>query len=227
MKKPGQRLMIALVLAGALAGAAILFQLGPFHGPTSRSGPSPGSGKPAATPQPSGGLTEQDADRRRTQFIENMSEEDRRAKPAQVSMEVWAEYVAFHQRNLEQNGEIDFFGKVVDERGGPLQGVSIRVDIDAFQSSIGKVMASPSKDWMITTPFTLRTDRNGEFQIRDATGVQLVFSLFQLDGYRIDPAAKLSYSFVPDGVPSEVGGRRHRPDPGQPVLFVMKKIPPR
>lgn len=161
--------------------------------------------------------------RRIKEVISEMSEEDKRAKPEDVPMELWAHFVATHKQNVKQNGQVKFFGRVVDQEGVPLPRVEIHVQIDGYQPSIAEVMESETKSSFRTVPLQLISDETGFFEIKDMVGTQIVFELFSLDGYVVDENTKPEYTFVPDGVLSHFKGPRHEADPDNPVVITMRR----
>lgn len=114
-------------------------------------------------------------------YIEEMSQQDKRAKPPDFPIELWARIVAMHYQDMRKNGPIEFYGMVVDPSGQPLSDVRIDVRVSSYQESIEK-LTEANRDKKIET-IEVRTDKNGMFTISNRTGFGIVVSTFQKDGY--------------------------------------------
>lgn len=153
-------------------------------------------------------------------YIASMSDEDKNLKPDGYDMSYWATFVKIHYEQLKQNGEIEFYGKVVAEDGLPLSGVCITVRISAFEPSLAKAIQRNRS--MNLEDFDVFTDRKGRFSIKDKFGVSLGLSLFEIRGYRIIEGTTLGYNFSPEEGRAALG-ERHEADPANPVVFKMIK----
>ena len=152
------------------------------------------------------------------EFIASMSEEDKQAKPEGYDMEYWATFVKIHHNQLKQNGDIEFYGKVVAENGSPLSGVRIAIRISTFEPSIAKAIERnrPMRD----EDFEVTTDNQGRFSVKNKFGASLGLSLFEIQGYQLVEGTKLGYSFTPEEAMAAVGPP-HQADPANPVIFKM------
>ena len=149
-----------------------------------------------------------------------MSEEDKQAKPEGYPMELWAYFVENHHQQLMQNGDIEFYGKVVAEDGSPLPGVRIQVRITSFEPSMTKAIERNRP--MKLEDFEVTTDEQGLFGVKNKIGVTLGLSLFEMAGYKIMEGAKLGYNFAPEEAKAALGPA-HQAEPANPVIFKMVK----
>lgn len=113
--------------------------------------------------------------------------------------------------NNKVDGEIEFYGRVVDHRGFPVKGVSILVSLRRFGYNLRWFNSKSGK-------FHIKTDINGYFTIMKNTGFGLSFYEFKKNGYE----------FIHDDVPISFNFQKnttgiHRPDPNNPVTYRMRK----
>jgi hypothetical protein len=152
------------------------------------------------------------------EYIASMSEEDKQAKPEGYDMETWATFVKDHYNQLKQNGDIEFYGKVVAEDGSPLSGVRIAIRIRTFETSIAKAIERHRP--MTDEDFEVITDGHGRFSVIDKFGATLGLSLFEIPGYQIVEGTRLGYRFTPEEAMAALGPP-HQADPANPVIFKM------
>lgn len=152
------------------------------------------------------------------EFIARMSDEDRQAKPEGYTMEDWAYFVAGHYQQVEQNGDIEFYAKVVDEHGNPLPNVRIQACVPSYEASLPKVLTMNGA--MNRKYFDVITDERGLFRIQKEYGVKLILGDFKLSSYRLGQGSSLSFNFAPDEAEAALGDRHHA-DPADPVIFRM------
>ena len=118
-------------------------------------------------------------------------------------------------KNLIKNEStnINFYGRVVDQSTNPIANVLIPFSLYHYNIYTARKV----------TFFRLYTDENGCFEIIDARGLSLSFDKPIKDGYEFakDCKAATGYKYNRKYTPQY----RHHPDPNNPVLFFMKKIP--
>lgn len=154
------------------------------------------------------------------EMIASMSKEDKQAKPEGYPMELWAYFIANHHQQLKQNGDIEFYGKVVAEDGSPLPGVRILIRINTFEPSITKAIEMNRPQ--ILEYFDVIADEQGLFSVKNKFGVKLGLSLFEIKGYKIMEGTKLGYHFAPEEAKAALGPP-HQADPANPVIFKMMR----
>lgn len=112
------------------------------------------------------------------------------------------------------NTPITFFGEVTDQNGAPV--VSADVQIAANDKAFG---GKPSQ-------YSTKTDTLGKFSLSGIKGITLAIEVSK-PGYRVVPPAdnRTTSSGVFNYGLSSIRGQ-HRPDPDNPVRFVLYKIGP-
>ncbi len=167
--------------------------------------------------------TPKDPDDYELQDLENieevgkLSKEERDAKPKDISWGQWAYAVVSHRTEKGKNGDIEFYGKIVDENGKSIEGVSLKVQISAYGTSLKKKIESGQSSEI--KEFRIDTDKNGMFQIKGENGTRLILRNYEKKGYELSGKKKgWSYSFRADRK------TRHQADSDNPVEFVMREI---
>jgi len=153
-------------------------------------------------------------------LIASMSEEDKQAKPEGYPVDIWAYFVHNHYQQLKQNGDIEFYGKVVAEDGSPLPGVRIQARIYTFEPSLTKVIEMNRPTSM--EDFNVMTDDQGMFGVQNKFGVSLGLSLFEINEYKVMKGQSFGYNFAPEEAKAALGPP-HQADPANPVIFKMIK----
>ncbi|MBL9152898.1 MAG: carboxypeptidase regulatory-like domain-containing protein [Verrucomicrobiales bacterium] len=251
MRKKHLLIFGAIVLAGSLA--AMLYEMvvsGGTGGPQPEKSSSPTTTAlpdPPVTskkvgmspPQKAFVVTEEMREQRRRQneeearliqeYYDKMSEEDKAARPANVSTESWAIYAAELEESAKENGDVVFFGKVVDESGNPLPKVTVTWQLLGKRSSLAEVMEKGSKkktffeNWSISERGEAVTDADGRFGITDRRGTALSVGDFKFEGYQWDKRQISYFEFGSDAYLARSRSPRHLADPEKPVVYVMRK----
>lgn len=104
------------------------------------------------------------------------------------------------------NARIEFYGKVVDEKGGALAGVTVELGCTIYP-----------EEYIATN---LVTDGNGMFELRGATGAKLDVRVIKT-GFAVDKNLTPSTSFTYTHLPA-YDGERFMPDFRQPVIFHLR-----
>lgn len=112
-----------------------------------------------------------------------------------------------HAATSELDGQIEFYGKVIDHRGNPISGASVKyLAANTMQISRG---GFGSSDEVVA-------DRLGEFHIKRGSGSSLGIEWIKKDGYRFATGGKaFSYGF------GRISPSPHLPDPQRPVQFLL------
>ncbi|MCB1205503.1 MAG: carboxypeptidase regulatory-like domain-containing protein [Verrucomicrobiae bacterium] len=162
-------------------------------------------------------------------YYDEMSDEDKAAKPANVSTERWAIYGAELEESAKDNGDVVFFGKVVDESGTPLPNVAVSWELLGKHSSLAEVMEKGSKtktffeNWSMNEKSEVETDATGRFEITDRRGTSLSIIDFKLEGFAWDKKGKWHFKFGSDAYLARGDSVRHQADPENPVVYVLRK----
>lgn len=250
MKKKNLLIFGGIAVAGTLA--AMLYEMGVSSG---TGGPQSERSRPTTTalpdplvtskkvgmssPQKAFVVTEEMREQRRRQneeearliqeYYDKMSEEDKAARPANVSTESWAIYAAELEESAKDNGDVVFFGKVVDESGNPLPRVTVTWELLGKRSSLAEVMEKGSKkeaffeNWSIDEKGEAVTDADGRFGITERRGTALSIIDFKLEGFVYDKKGQWHFKFGSDAYLARGNSIRHLADPEKPVVYVMRK----
>jgi hypothetical protein len=133
-----------------------------------------------------------------------------RTSPPALS-NAWAQYyLRMHQEDTQWDWKqpIEFYGKVVDQDGNPLEGVTVECGWTSLEPGKGH------------SERTLTTDREGRFVLRNARGKTLGITVLK-SGYRRSRNNKGGYEFANPTEP-----HFYSPDPANPVVFTMIKMGP-
>lgn len=111
--------------------------------------------------------------------------------------------------NNKVDGRIDFYGRVVDQSGSPIEGVNILIHIRKFRFSI------PGTPWRVIS-LNLKTDTQGCFEIVRESGKGITVWEIQKQGYEA-PWGAFSFNYEQNttGI--------FQPDPDHPVTYRMRK----
>jgi hypothetical protein len=91
---------------------------------------------------------------------------------------------------LQNNVPIDFWGKVIDESGSPLQGVTISADTRTVVMGVQNMAATTFPKISVTS------GGDGLFEIRNKTGDVLSIKSLEKDGYEEEPDAVRGYNYT-------------------------------
>jgi len=105
--------------------------------------------------------------------------------------------------------DINFFGRVVNQSTNPIPNAIV-----PFKLSHYNIFTNLKR-----TKYKCYTDENGCFEITDARGLSLSFDKPIKDGYELTKNCRANYLYSYDRRPL------HQPDPINPVLFIMRKVP--
>lgn len=131
------------------------------------------------------------------------------------SEETWKQWLAGRKRAKEAQEKallapfstpINFWGKVVDQYGEPVERASVR-------------FAANDKYWESGSKYTTQTDAQGLFSLRNAKGISLSVDV-EKAGYYRNPQSYAAFAYA------SRGAARDRPVPTlqNPALFVLHKM---
>jgi len=123
------------------------------------------------------------------------------------------------EKERKRNGEVLFYGKVVDLEDRPLAGVA--VSATALQYPLTYMEFIQQEGNSRDIPIEVVTDSDGRFEISGIRAMSIGFSNRSKEGYEIDgriTPENLSFIFIED-YPI-----RYKADFSNPVIFRMKKV---
>jgi len=145
-----------------------------------------------------------------------LTEEEIAARPEGIDKASWLASVFFHRANVkDKNGDVRFYGKVVDQNNQPIDGVEIIAYSKQYTESI-KEQVLYGGEKIDTKRLKVFTDASGLFLISGYRARNLRFESIEKFGYTM--SSKLpGFSYSPSY------SVRHVPDEFSPVVFSMWK----
>jgi len=145
-----------------------------------------------------------------------LTEAEIAARPKGVSDESWRLTVFRHRVSvLKENGDVEFYGKIVDQDGNPLEGVEVSAFSNFFVESLAEQVEHGSHK--VNKKQILRyTDAEGSFFVSGYRAQTLVVTLLKKDGF-LQQARSETYSFSPSFSDSV----KHVAVSSTPNVFVM------
>lgn len=144
-----------------------------------------------------------------------LSDEETSSRPAGVSEEQWRVAVFFHRQKLrDQNGFINFYGRVIDQHGNPVVGADIFGYSDYYVVSLAEQRASGGGK-RERKYIEAKSDMDGLFVVDGYEATNLNFTEVKKSGYH-------SIEKLPTGLIFGNGfSKRYESDPSSPVIFPM------
>lgn len=147
-----------------------------------------------------------------------LTKEEAAAKPSDISNERWRRIVRIHRANRSsENGNVAFYGLVVDQSGDPIPDVEIRARLTFYVESLLEQMEQGGQ---ASGSHHLSTSTNsvGHFEFSGYRGRVLYIESFSREGYYISADKLRSFTF----------GRNphyiHKGNPSERVVFSMWKV---
>ncbi len=126
-----------------------------------------------------------------------------------------------HTIKKSANRQIDFYGKVVDQHGEPVEGVKLEIKILSYQSSFVDYLRTGREQ--IENKFTMMTDADGSFVVEGRKGTSFAIERMTKEGY-VRPERGVKYNFVYSNLSSgEKSSMYHTADRSRPVIYEMWK----
>tara|TARA_B100001093_G_scaffold303333_1_gene289306 strand:- start:912 stop:2054 length:1143 start_codon:yes stop_codon:yes gene_type:complete len=138
--------------------------------------------------------------------------------PADMPKSGWKKILSSHNAGVNTNTEVNFYGKVVDQSGEGVSGVKVQLYINQYNDNFLEVLSGWESAMLKKTDYTLITDENGLFSIREAKGRSLYITEIAKEGYLSKPGDK-SFMYGSNYVPSA----QHNANPSEPVVFNLWK----
>ena len=151
-----------------------------------------------------------------------MNEEELALKPDGISVGRWLLMKAFHREEESRvNGEVLFYGQVVDSNGFPLEGVTVTASVSQFPLMFADAVKRyhESGDFQQSNRFQVEThsDTDGRFEISGFRARTIRFLNLELDGYTV-------HGGMPTGLNTTFGDdypSRYQARFDDPVVFRM------
>ncbi|MGV3661403.1 MAG: carboxypeptidase-like regulatory domain-containing protein [Prosthecobacter sp.] len=123
-----------------------------------------------------------------------------------------AALLAVPQARLEAayQAPITFYGKVADQFGNPVAGANVEMRVNDSSSRKGRVLK-------------LTADAQGVFSIADVAGLSLYVSVSKAGYYRVRTQDGKRGSEDGFAYGEDLGHGIHKPEPGNPAIFLLQK----
>ncbi len=142
-------------------------------------------------------------------------------KPEGMPDEDWQRALRVHTIKKSANRQIDFYGKVVDQHGEPVEGVKLEIKILSYQSSFVDYLRTGREQ--LENKFTMVTDADGSFVVEGRKGTSFAIERMTKEGY-VRPGRGVKYNFVYSNLSSgEKSSMYHTADRSRPVIYKMWK----
>ena len=146
------------------------------------------------------------------------TQEEKEARPEDASDTSWRATVFFHRQNIrDQNGEVQFYGKVIDQNGEVVSGAKVSALSEYYVESI-KEQLDFGGGKKGTKKIEARTDENGLFVIDGYRATNLSFKEISKAGYKAKEKLPAGFVFA------NTFSRRYEADPTEPMIFHMWKM---
>ena len=147
--------------------------------------------------------------------------DERVQKPEGMSDEAWQRAVRVHSIKKAANRQIDFYGKVIDQHGEPIEGVKLELRTLGYQSSFVDYVKTGREQ--IKDKFTMMTSADGSFVVEGRKGTSFAIEKMTKEGY-VRPERGVKYNFVYSNFSSEEqSSMYHSAERSRPVIYEMWK----
>lgn len=162
-------------------------------------------------------VVEDGSDSNDKEYFKLVTPEEEALRPEEVSRGAWAHAISELRARGKMNGEVKFFGKIVDENGDPLSDVRVEAELLTYETSIPKLLSSSES--LPRKTFELVSDAEGKISVVEPLGSRLKLRNFRKEGYKLFERTYFVFPFGNDkSKPPHVG------DPDSPEIFTMKKV---
>ena len=151
------------------------------------------------------------------EYFKLVTPEEESLRPGNVSRGTWTYVIAELRVREKMNGEVNFFGKIVDENGNPLPGVLVEAELLSYETSL--IELANSAESLPRKTLELVSDAEGRISVVEPRGSRLKLSKFRKEGYKLLERTYFVYPFGSDkSKPPHVG------NPVSPVIFTMERV---
>lgn len=151
------------------------------------------------------------------EYLGELTDDEKKSRPDGLNESQWLRSILIHRTRLKDNGDVKFYGKIVDQNDHPLQNVQIDVDVLYYEPSMSSILKKNSANR--NEKIAIISQANGEFEINYSLGRTLTLKNFSKKGYQLEGRKYFVYNFGPQM------SSPHNPDPSNPVVFRMVTNP--
>jgi hypothetical protein len=145
------------------------------------------------------------------------TDDDKSLKTARMDSNTWRRMIFSHRQNIkEQNGNVIFYGKVIDQTGKGVHGVVINAESSLYVESLSEQIAYKGRK-TARKVISVSTNRDGNFEISGYRASDLHFLSVSKSGYA--STKKLPAGFIFGSAYSS----NHKAYPSNPVIFNIWK----
>lgn len=142
-------------------------------------------------------------------------------KPKEMSDADWERALRVHSIKKSANRNVNFYGKVVDQHGYPVEDVQLELKILSYQDSFIDYLKTGREQ--IKNEFSMTTDANGVFSIEKKKGTSFKIERMAKEGY-VTPNRGIQTSFIYNNLSSgSDSSMYHFSDISRPVVFEIWK----
>jgi len=102
-------------------------------------------------------------------------------KPEGMPQANWDRASRVHAIKKSANRKVNFYGKLVDQHGNPVEGVRLDLEILSYQNSFIDYLKTGREQ--IVKKFSMTTDANGMFSVEKKEGTTFKIEKMTKDGY--------------------------------------------
>ena len=149
-------------------------------------------------------------------------EDERVEKPEGMPQANWDRASRVHAIKKSANRYVNFYGKLVDQHGNPVEGVRLDLEILSYQNSFIDYLKTGREQ--IVKKFSMTTDANGMFSVEKKEGTTFKIEKMTKDGYDAMSNWGVEYTFVYNNLSSGPDSSMyHLADKARPVVFHLWK----
>lgn len=142
-------------------------------------------------------------------------------KPEGMPDEEWQRLLRVHAIKEAANRNLNFYGKIVDQHGKPIEGVQLDLKILSYQDSFIDYIKTGREQ--IKNKFIMTTDANGMFSVENQEGISFSIENMRKEGY-IAPNRGINYTFIYNNLTSSPNSSMyHSADKSRPVIYELWK----
>jgi hypothetical protein len=142
-------------------------------------------------------------------------------KPEGMPQADWDRALRVHAIKKSANRNVNFYGRVVDQHGHPVEGVQLELKILSYQNSFIDYLKTGREQ--VKNTFSMATDANGMFSVEKKEGTTFKIERMTKDGY-VTPNRGIQTYFVYSNLSSGPDSSMyHTADKARPVVYHLWK----